>query len=125
MGFWNHKGHEGFLGQAASRKSRVNLSYCGHAVARNRESKSTALLFHAKARRLEGECPHEPPSAVRKDGRDERRSSAGKQTLAPPCASQARWQEWRVASGWCAKMGNVVAFVPLCEVELGCGLCPH
>jgi len=47
--------YAGFLGTrlAASRKSRVNLSYCDHVVARNRESKSTARLFHAKARRRE------------------------------------------------------------------------
>jgi|BioPla2DNA2_1021312.scaffolds.fasta_scaffold41206_2 hypothetical protein len=32
-------------------------------------------------------------SGSRSTGRDERRSSAGKQTLAPPCASQTRWQE--------------------------------
>ena len=41
-------------GLAASRGSRVNLSYCDHAVARNLESKSAARLFHAKARRREG-----------------------------------------------------------------------
>jgi hypothetical protein len=45
--------HEVFWGQGwpqvASRGSRVNLSYCDHAVARNLESKSAARLFHAKA----------------------------------------------------------------------------
>ena len=43
----------GGMAPVASRGSRVNLSYCDHAVARNLESKSAARFFHAKARRHE------------------------------------------------------------------------
>ncbi len=51
------KGTKVFWGQGwpqvASRGSLVNLSYYDHAVTRNDECKSTARLFHAKARRRE------------------------------------------------------------------------
>ena len=117
------------------------------------KGKNTAPLFHAKARRLEGECPHEPhlvatlrrlhliqtlrrqrnrlgvatkcirPRVKTKcvfarctnqspvsqsTGRAERRSSAGKQTLVPPSASQARRQV----------LGGVQKWKPLCPLCL-------
>ena len=65
-GLFNHRGTEiqRFSGArlAASRKSRVARQplLLRPPSGRNRESKSTARLFHAKARKLEGECPHEP-----------------------------------------------------------------
>ena len=52
---------------------------------RNDECKSAALLL---ARRLEGECPHEPPSAVRKDGRRFHRGAPGGTSVARPRASR-------------------------------------
>ena len=58
-GFGNHRGHRGFGGlfqpQVAGRMSRVNLSYYGHAVARNLESKSTARVFTQGAAALRAE----------------------------------------------------------------------
>ena len=94
----------------ASRGSRVN-SYCDHTVGAMMSVKALLCCF---TRRLEGECPHEPPSAVRKDGRDERRSSAGKQTLVPPGASQARWQELEGGIGVAHKDGKLCGLRGLC-----------
>jgi hypothetical protein len=57
-----HKGHEGFLGGIA--RVYLTTEYTEHT-----ERRSSAVSREgAKARRLEGECPHEPPSTVRKDG---------------------------------------------------------
>ena len=84
LGFLLHEGTKDtkvFLGSIA--RVYLTTEYTEHT-----ERHSSAVSREgAKTRRLEGECPHEPPSAARKDGRDERRSSAGKQTLVRYLAS--------------------------------------
>jgi|BioPla2DNA2_1021312.scaffolds.fasta_scaffold93606_2 hypothetical protein len=65
---------------------------------------------------LEGECPHEPPSAARKGGLWSPRGAPGgasvclpadEQTLVPPILRSEK---------------NFVPFVPLYEIELGSAL---
>ena len=46
--FWGHG-----WPQVASRGSRVNFSYCNHAVARNLESKSSARVFNAEVKSVQ------------------------------------------------------------------------
>ena len=64
-GFLSHEGTKGtkvFLGGIA--RVYLTTEYTEHT-----ERRSSAVSREgAKARRLEGECPHEPPSTVRKDG---------------------------------------------------------
>jgi len=103
-----HEGHEGFLGGIARfylTQSAEVVLWVAPAAGRGSNVAGQSLLLRPRSglqpweqkrcsvvscggAKLEGECPHEPSSATRKDGRDERRSSAGKQTLAPPSASQ-------------------------------------
>jgi len=52
--------------------------------------------------------------AEHREGRDERRSSAGKQTLAPPCASQARRQELEGSIWVVRKDGKLCGLRGLC-----------
>ena len=47
-----------------------------------------SVLFNADAEVLEGECPHEPPSAIRKDGLKFLRRALGGTSVARPRASR-------------------------------------
>ncbi len=105
FGIWDLR-CSGFLSQRR-RGHRVFWEYCSGFFTRRREDARAGGRVSPRAAFRCAEGWSQVPS--QSTGRDERRSSAGKQTLAPPSASQADAKSWSAAAGWRAKMGNFVA----------------
>ncbi len=107
-GFLEH--YSVFLSTDGHRLRRLFLGQGWPRVA----SKSTARLFHAKARRHEGWRASVPTSRLPLRGRMGGTSVArprASRRLPLPVLSKPDGKCWRAASGWRAKTGNFVAFV--------------